>query len=196
MSRSTIHRSISSVRRYPLVLAATVLVAGAAAATAAVTSKSSHPVPVVASDCGRSVRGPGFDVYPCMSGGARAGHPHPKELLVVLDDGSSVAYPAYGGEDVAAGAEEVVATYDFNLVRVTGSRLVPLLTSAELARSLGVRTIMGIYDLRVDAHGDVYFIASVLRRGRSGCRNPLLERTAGGTIREIRSSTSQNAICS
>lgn len=131
-----------------------------------------------------------------MSGGARAGRPHPKELLVVRSDGSSVAYPAFGGEELAVGDGKVVATHDLNLVRVTSSRLVPLLTSAELARALRVRTVMGIYNLRVDAHGDVYFIASVLSLRHSGCQNPLLERTAGGTIRQIRSSTSRDYICS
>jgi hypothetical protein len=54
--------------------------------------------------------------------------------------------------------------------------------------------VMGIYNLRVDARGDIYFVASVLRPSR-GCRNPLLERTAGGTVRQIRFSTSRNNIC-
>ena len=96
------------------------------------------------------------------------------------------------------GGGEVVATYDFNLVRVTSSRLLPLLTKDELARALHLRSaaimVMGIYDLRVDARRDIYFVASVLSRGRRGCRNPLLERTAGGTV--PRSSTPRNSICS
>lgn len=132
-----------------------------------------------------------------MSGGARAGHPHPKELLVVRSDGSSVAYPAYGGFGFGVGHGEVVATYDFDLVRVTSSRLVPLLTSGALARALHVQLVMDIYDLRVDAHGNVYFVASVLRsRQGSGCRDALLERTAAGTLHQIRYSISRSNICS
>jgi hypothetical protein len=109
-----------------------------------------------------------------------------------------VAYPAFRVGEFAVGDGEVVATYDVNLVPVTSSRLVPLLTSGELARALRVQptAIMDIYDPRVDAHGDIYLIASVLSLSRSGCQNPLLERTAGGTVHQIRSSTSRNNICS
>jgi hypothetical protein len=98
----------------------------------------------------------------------------------------------------AVGDGEVVATYDVNLVQVTSSRLVPLMTSGELARVLHVQStaIMNIYDPRVDAHGNIKFIASVLGLSRSGCQNPLLERTAGGTVHQIRSSISRNNICS
>jgi hypothetical protein len=186
-------------RQHPVHVAAAVLVVGGGgAAIAAVALKSSNSVPAIASDCGRSVSGRGFRVFACMSGGARAGHPHPKELLVFRNDGSSVAYPAFRVGEFAVGDGEVVATYDVNLVRVTSSRLVPLLTSGELARALHVPStaIMDIYDPRVDAHGDIYFVASVLSLSRPGCQNPLLERTAGGTVRQIRSSTSRNNICS
>ena len=37
-----------------------------------------------------------------MSGGASAGHPHPKELLVIRDDGSSAAYPVFRTVELAA----------------------------------------------------------------------------------------------
>jgi hypothetical protein len=129
-----------------------------------------------------------------MSGGASAGHPHPKELLVIRDDGSSVAYPAFRITGLTVGDGEVVAAYDINLVRVTSSGLVPLLTSGELARALHVRStaIWDIYGPRVDAHGDISFIASVATH--SGCQNPLLELTAG-TVHQIRASTSRNNTC-
>lgn len=182
-----------------MLVAAALLVAGVGGAvSAAVALKSSSAPPAIASDCGRSVSGARFRLFSCMSGGAGAGHPHPKELLVIRDDGSSAAYPVFRTAELAAGDGEVIATYDLSLVRVTSSRLVPLLTNGELARALHVRStaIMDIQGPRVDAHGDVYFTASVLSPHRSGCRNPLLERTAGGTVRQIRSSTPQTTICS
>jgi len=194
-----IGRARRAVRQHPVLVAAAVLaVGGAGAATAAVALKSSNAVPAIASDCGRSVSGPGFRVFSCMSGGASAGHPHPKELLVIRDDGSSAAYPVFRTVELAAHDGEVIATYDLSLVRVTSRRLVPLLTNGELARALHVPStaIMDIHDPRVDAHGDISFIASVLSLSRSGCRNPLLERTAGGAVQQIRSSTSRNNICS
>jgi hypothetical protein len=132
-----------------------------------------------------------------MSGGAGAGHPHPKELLVVRDDGSSVAYPAFRIGELAVGDGEVVATYDLGLVRVTSNHLVPLLTSGQLARALHVGSagIWDVYDPRVDGHGAISFVASVSRRGHAGCRSPLLELTAG-TVHQIRSSTSRSTVCS
>jgi hypothetical protein len=133
-----------------------------------------------------------------MSGGARAGHPHPKELLVVRGDGSSVAYPAYGGFGFAAGDGEVIAVRDDSLVRVTSRGLVPLVTEAGLATALHSRTmlLMGFGHLWIDARGDIYFFASTLIRGRHGCQSRYLERVASGEIRQIRaSSTPPNDIC-
>jgi hypothetical protein len=132
-----------------------------------------------------------------MSGGAAVGHPHPKELLVLRNDGSYVAHPEWGGQGTAAGDGEVVAFHDLNVVRVTRSRLVPLVTPHELARALHVRPTAIIWPmnhLRVDARGDVYFSPSVQIRS-SGCWNPLLERTAGGKLRQIRSSITRSTIC-
>jgi hypothetical protein len=118
--------------------------------------------------------------------------PHPKEILVIRADGSSAAYPAFRTAWLAVGDGEVIASYDIGLVRVTGSRLVPLLTTGKLARALHVRpnAIWDIHDPRVNAHGDISFTPSVLYR-RSGCRNPVLALT-GGTVRQIRPSTSRN----
>jgi hypothetical protein len=194
-----IERARRVARQHAVLIAAAVLVVGGGGAVATgVALTSPNSVPAIASDCGRSASGRGFHVFACMSGGARAGHPHPKELLVVRNDGSSVAYPAFRVGELAVGDREVVATYDVNLVRVTSSRLVPLLTSGELARALHVEStaIMDIYHPRVDAHGDIYFVASVLSVSRSGCQNPLLERTAGGTVHQVRPSASPNDICS
>lgn len=180
-----------------MLLAAAVLVVGGGAAGAAVGLRSSSPVPAwVLADCGSGVSAPGFRVFPCESGGAAAGHPHPKELLVLRDDGSSAAYPEWGGQGVAAGDGEVVAFHDLNVVRVASSRLVLLVTPDELARALHVRPTAidwPMNHLRVDARGDVYFSPSVLVR--HGCWNPLVERTARGKIRVIQASVTRSGIC-
>lgn len=133
-----------------------------------------------------------------MSGGASAGHPHPKELLVVRDDGSFVAFRAFRVGKIAVGDREVVATYDDDLVRVTSRRLVPLVTQEELSSALQGQKIliMGFGRLRVDARGDIYFFASTLIRGRYGCQNRSLERLSGGRIHQIWTSSSPpNNIC-
>ena len=133
-----------------------------------------------------------------MSGGAEAGHPHPKELLVVRGDGSSIAYPAYGGFGFAVGDGEVVAVHDYSLVRVTTRRLVPLVTQDELARALHISTkallIMGFGKLRVGARGDVDFYVSTLSHGR--CQSRRFERVPSGSLREVwASSAPPNNIC-
>jgi hypothetical protein len=137
-----ISRARRVARQHSVLIAAAVLVlAGGGAAATAVAMKSSNSVPAIAADCGRSVSGGGLRVFACMSGGARAGHPHPKELLVVRNDGSSVAYPDSGGQGLAAGDGAVVATYDDKLVRVASLRLVPLVTQGELSNALHEQTI-------------------------------------------------------
>ncbi|HUJ55087.1 MAG TPA: hypothetical protein VLW49_03765 [Gaiellaceae bacterium] len=159
--------------------------------------ETSNPVPAVASvACGSGVPGRGFHVFACESGGARAGHPHPKELLVVRSDGSSVAHPAFRLGEFAVGDGEVVSTYDLGLVRVTRSRLVPLLTHRELRRALRTRLIWDLLAPAVDSHGDIYFVASIENPMRSGCQSLILERTARGAIRRIWASpASHNEIC-
>jgi hypothetical protein len=186
-------------RQYPVLLAAAALVVGGGGtAGAAVSQRSSNPAPPwVLADCGRGVSGPGFRAFACESGGAAAGHPHPKELLVLRDDGSSVAYPEWGGQGVAAGDGDVVAFHDLSVVRVTSSRLVPLVTPDELAKALHVRPTAIVWPMNhlgVDARGDVYFSPSIQIR-RSGCRNPLVERTADGKIRVIRASITRSTVC-
>jgi hypothetical protein len=89
-----------------------------------------------------------------------------------------------------------VAFHDLNVVRVTSSRLIPLVTPDELAQALHVRPTAIIWPmnhLRVDRRGDVSFSPSVMRS--SGCWNPLVERTAGGKIRKIRNSITRSNIC-
>ncbi|HEY6961976.1 MAG TPA: hypothetical protein VI408_08835 [Gaiellaceae bacterium] len=167
-----------------------VLAVAAAAAAIALLWKSPTAVPAIAAGCGKSVPGPGFRVFSCMSGGADAGHPHPKELLVVRDDGTSAAYRASRTPELAARDGEVVASYDLGLVRVASRGLVPLLTNRELADALHVRpaAIFDLHSPRIDHHGAVSFTPSVL--GRGGCRNPVLE-LVGGTVRQVQGSTSR-----
>ena len=191
---------IPRVRRltgqYPVLLAVAMLVVGGgAAAGAAVAWNLSSSVPTwVASDCGSGVSGQGFRVFACMSGGARVGHPHPKELLIIRSDRSTVAYPASQIWQPVAGDGEVAATYDGNLIRVTSTRLVPLLTYGELLGVLHARLIWPISALRVNARGDIRFVASFMSRSGNGCQNRILERTARGTVHQIRALPS--SICS
>jgi hypothetical protein len=161
------------------------------------TKDASDPIPAVAAiDCGSGVSGPGFHVFGCMSGGGDTAHGHGPELLVIRSDGLSVAYPDNDNQsgDFAVGDGEVVATYDGNLVRVTSSRLVPLLTNEELQRSLRIRAVADVGAPTVGATGDIYFVALIM--SRAGCQNRILERTTGGALRQIwGSSLSRSNTC-
>lgn len=183
-------------RQHPILLAVSVLVVGGGAAVgAAVAWNSSSFAPAwAASDCGNGVSGQGFRVFACMSGGAAAGHPHPKELLVIRSDGATVAYPAYQVWEPATGDGEVVATYNGSIVRVTSGRLVPLLTYHELSRTLHARLIWPLGALRITARGAFRFHASFPSGSGHGCLNRVLELTDRGTVRQIRALRS--TICS
>ena len=155
---------------------------------------TSNLVPTVAwqaADCGTGVAGPRFHAFACESGLR-----HPRQLLVVRSDGSAANYRAYRPTKFAVGDGDVIAAYDDSLVRVTASRLVPLLTYHELSRALHTRLIWGILGPTVDARGDIYFVASIENMSRSGCQSLILDRTAGGVIRQIWASPgSQKTIC-
>jgi hypothetical protein len=132
-----------------------------------------------------------------MSGGGDTADGHGPELLVVRSNGSYVSYPDYEGGDFAAGDGEVVATYDGNLVRVTATRLVPLLTSTSLRSALGT-SLADIGSPTVGTDGDIYFVVSIYPgRGRPpGCQSRILERTTGGAVRQIWGSPpSQKDVC-
>lgn len=154
----------------------------------------SNLVPAVAweaVDCGTGVAGPDFHAFACESGLR-----HPKQLLVVRHDGSTATYPAYRPTEFAAGRGQVVATYNDSLVRVTSAGLIPLLTQHDLLSALHTRLIWGIFAPAVDANGDIYFVASIENRRRSGCQSLILDRATGGTLRQIWASpASQNKIC-
>jgi hypothetical protein len=161
----------------------------------------SNPVPVVASiDCGSGLQGPGFQVFSCASGGGSGPDSHGSELLIVRSDGLSVAFADNDNQsgDFAVGDGEVVATYDGNLVRVTSSRLVPLLTNSELLLDLHlpIRAIADIGGDAVGANGDIYFVASILGGRVVGCQNRILELTTGRSLHQIwSSSASRNETC-
>jgi hypothetical protein len=142
-------------------------------------------------DCAMGVVGAGFRAFACESGLG-----HPRELFVARGDGSSVAYPAHRPVGVAVHGSDIVASYDNSLVRVTSSRLIPLLTNGELVRALHTNLIWDIVDPGTDAQGDIYFLASIENPRRTGCQSLILERTTRGTIHRLWASpTSQNTTC-
>jgi len=149
-------------------------------------------------ECGAGASGAGYRVFACMSGGAARGYPHSKELLVLRKDGSAAAYRTFRVGGLAAGNGTVVAVYGDKLVRVTSSRITPVVTPRGIASALHRRAIlvMGYGHLRVDARGDTYFFASTHIHDRYGCQNRSFERLRGGRLRQLWASSSPpNDIC-
>lgn len=91
------------------------------------------------------------------------------------------------------GDGEVVAVYDDNLVRVTSRRLVALVTEDDSrARCIVKRKRSWSWASAISE----WIFASTLIHGRHGCQGRYIERLTGGTIRQIRaSSTPPNDIC-
>jgi hypothetical protein len=143
-------------------------------------------------ECGSGVSGPGYRVFACMSGGADRGQAHPKELLVLREDGSTAAYPTFRVGGFGVGDGKVVAVYGDKLVRVTSRRIAALVAPRGIASALHSQAIfvMGYGHLRVDARGDTYFFVSTHIRGRYGCQNRSFERLAGGRLRQLWASSS------
>ena len=113
-------------------------------------------------------------------------------------DGSAAAYPTFRVGGLAVGDGRVVAVYADKLVRVTSSRIVPLVTPRGIASTLHRRAIfvMGYGRLRVDARGDTYFFTSTHIRGRYGCQSRSFERLTGGQLRQLWvSSAPPNDVC-
>lgn len=181
--------------RLPSVLLAVLF---AATACGAATHRTGIAAAQPGPECGSGVSGPGYRVFACMSGGAARGHPHPKELLVLRNDGSAASYPTYRVGGFAVGDGQVVAVYGDTLVRVTSRRVVPLVTPRGIAAALHRRAIfvMGYAHLRVDARGNTYFFVSTHIRGRYGCQNRSFERRSGGRLRQLWAASSPpNDIC-
>jgi hypothetical protein len=167
-------------------------------ACGAATDRARGTAAELGPECGSGVSGHGYRVFACMSGGLDRGHPHPKELLVLRNDGSAAAYPTFRLGGLAAGDGKVVAVYGDTLVGVTSRRIVPLVTPRGIAGALHRRAIfvMGYGRLRVDARGDTYFFVSTHIRGRYGCQNRSFERGTGGRLRQLWASSSPpNDIC-
>jgi hypothetical protein len=170
----------------------------AGTACGAATNRTLGSTGELGPECGSGVSGQGYRVFACMSGGADRGHPHPKELLVLRDDGSAATYRTFRVGGFAGGDGKVVAVYGDKLVRVTSRRIIPLVTPRGIASALHRRTIfvMGYGHLRVDARGDTYFLVSTHIRGRYGCQNRSFERLTGEGLRQLSASSSPpNNIC-
>ena len=121
---------------------------------------------------------------------------HGPELLVVRNDGSFTAYPDNDNQSgrFVAGDGELVGLFNGNIVNVTSSGLVPLLSNKDLLSALHTQPLADIGGLAVRSDGDIYFVASIINQ--SGCQNRIVERITGGLISQIWSSSpSRTGVC-
>ena len=140
--------------------------------------------------CGDLAEGYGFAAFVCDSGGGATAFGHPKELLVVRSNGSSAAYPAYGGQELAAGDGEVVAVHNDAVVRVGSHGISTLVSDRELDGLFTDRSsVAAINSLAVDRHGDVFLEADLYRAHKFGCRAVILERAATGALHTLWNAT-------
>jgi hypothetical protein len=141
--------------------------------------------------CGGIVEGQGFATFVCDSGGGATAFGHPKELLVVRANGSTAAYPAYEDGPLAAGDGEVVAGYNYAVVRVTSHGISVLVSYRQLVGLVSDSDgVAGIIGLAVDQHGDVFVVASLYHH-KDGCATTIAERAASGALERFWSATGQ-----
>jgi hypothetical protein len=130
-------------------------------------------------------------VFTCESGGGATAFGHPKELLVVRSNGSTAAYPAYEDGPLAAGDGEVVAGYNYEVVRVTSHGISVLLSYRELVGLVGDSYgVAGIIGLAVGPHGDLFVVARLYHH-KYGCATTIAERAATGVLEKFWSATGQ-----
>jgi hypothetical protein len=128
------------------------------------------------------VAGSGFVAYACMSGGARSGHSHPAELLVVHSDGSYKGYPDHFSQAelmTRSARTGVLAAHNDAIVQVTATGLRTLLSATRIARlAPGAGAIAAIDSLRVSRAGDILVRVNYHASARHGCENVSAELTA------------------
>lgn len=143
------------------------------------TSHLTHSTLLI--NCGTSASGSGFTAVFCDSGAG-----HPKRLLVLRDNGTTEAYPAFGGGALASTGGEVVAERDYAVVRVMSRRLQPVASSEALDSFFpDTAGVAGITGLAVDRSGDVFVDANYYAAHRHRCGNAIGELTTTGQLKPL-----------
>jgi hypothetical protein len=128
--------------------------------------------------CGPSASGPGFTVFICFSGAG-----HPKELLVLRDNGTTAAYPAFRLGAITSANGEVLAARNDAVVRVMSHGLTTIASSQTLNALVSGTTTIDIGDIAFSNDSNVFLTTD--QENRKGCTATISEILSGGRVRRL-----------
>jgi hypothetical protein len=128
--------------------------------------------------CGNSASGPGFTDFVCFSGAG-----HPKELLVLRDDGTTEAYPAFNIGPITSANGEVVAARNDSVVRVMSHGLKTIASSQTLNRLVSGTTTIEVNGIALS--NDRYIFLITDQEDRKGCTATISEISSSDRVQSL-----------
>ena len=128
--------------------------------------------------CGPNARGPGFTVFICFSGAG-----HPKELLVLRDNGTTEAYPAFRLGAITSANGEVFAARNDAVVRVMSRGLETIASSQTLNGLVSGTVIIDIGEIAFSNDRQIFLTTD--QENRKGCTATISEILSGGRVRRL-----------
>ncbi|HUC13796.1 MAG TPA: hypothetical protein VMS00_05025 [Acidimicrobiales bacterium] len=128
--------------------------------------------------CGPSASGPGFTVFLCFSGAG-----HPKELLVLRDNGTTEAYPAFHLGAITSANGEVLAARNDAVVRVMSHGLKTIASSQALDGLVSGTTIIDIGEIAFTNDRNIFLTTD--QENRKGCTATISEISSSGRVQRL-----------
>jgi len=129
-------------------------------------------------NCGPSASGPGFTVFICFSGAG-----HPKELLVLRDNGTTEAYPAFRLGAITSANGEVLAARNDTVVRVRSHGLTTIASGQTLDRLVSGTTTIDIGEIAFSSDRNIFLTTD--QESRKGCTATISEISSGGRVQRL-----------
>jgi hypothetical protein len=129
-------------------------------------------------NCGPSASGPGFTVFICFSGAG-----HPKELLVLRDNGTTGAYPAFRLGAITSANGEVLAARNDAVVRVMSHGLTTIASSQTLDGLVSGTTIIDIGEIAFSNDRNIFLTTD--QESRKGCTATISEILSSGRVERL-----------
>lgn len=129
-------------------------------------------------DCGPSANGRGFTVFVCFSGAG-----HPKELLVLRDNGTTETYPAFRLGPITSANGEVVAARNDGVVRVESHGLETIASSQTLDGLVSGTSILDVGALALSNDHNIFLTTDQVNR--KGCTATISEISSSGRVQRL-----------
>jgi hypothetical protein len=128
--------------------------------------------------CGPSASGPGFTVFICFSGAG-----YLKELLVLRDNGTTEAYPAFRLGAITSANGEVLAARNDAVVRVMSHGLTTIASSQTLNGLVSGTTTIDIGEIALGNDHNIFLTTD--QENRKGCAATISEISSSGRAQRL-----------